>query len=44
MRDMVVSAADNCWPVHMYSGMGIRSEKWPWPQGGVWTSAYLDSQ
>ena len=27
----VVSAADNCWPVHMHSGMGVHSEKWPWP-------------
>ena len=25
----VVSATDNCWPVHMHSGMGVRSEKWP---------------
>ena len=28
----VVSAADNCWPVHMHSGMGVHSEKWPWPK------------
>ena len=26
-----MSAADNCWPVHMHSGMGVCSEKWPWP-------------
>ena len=28
----VVSAADNCWSVHMHSGMGVCSEKWPWPE------------
>ena len=28
----VVSAVDNCWPVHMHSGMGVCSEKWPWPE------------
>ena len=27
----VVSAVDNCWPVYMHSGMGVHSEKWPWP-------------
>ena len=37
MRDMlrgipcghntVVSATDNCWPMHMHSGMGVHSEK-----------------
>ena len=30
--NMVVSAVDNCWPVHMHSGMGVHSEKWPWPK------------
>ena len=29
--NMVVLAADNCWPVCMHSGMGVCSEKWPWP-------------
>ena len=29
--NMVVWATDNCWPVHMLSGMGVHSEKWPWP-------------
>ena len=29
--NMVVSAADNCWPVCMHSGMWVCSEKWPWP-------------
>ena len=30
--NMVVSAADNCWPVLMHSGMGVHSEKCPWPK------------
>ena len=30
--NMVVSATDNCWPVCMYSGIGVHSEKWPWPE------------
>ena len=25
--NMVVSTADNCWPVHMHSGMGGHSER-----------------
>ena len=40
----VVLATDNCWSMHMHSGMGVHSEKWPWPVVEWWTPAYLDSQ